>query len=625
MVSSQLILKGPEIHNIHLQMSVLALIPGGTSSSLPYYPSYRWVTVSASDLDDGDVAATQQRLHALCVTHQPSLVISLGDVDLWMQKGVGAMPYSFARLWLHFDNTSALAEPVLTAAFLESHRTSRDHDHPLISVITSTFNSGHRLQRAYQSLLAQTYDYWEWILWDDSPDQTTFEIVQALAAQDMRIQMYKAPQRSGIIGEMKYRSASLASGEWLVELDHDDRIAPKLFEWVRDIARRHPGTKFIYSDHAELHEEQDIPFSYGEHYAYNYGAYMRQHVRSHPDGPLQPHFISRSAWPNPITLQHLVGLPNHVRIWKRAFYEALGRHRTDLPVADDYDLLLKSFLAADPGDWVCIAAPSYYQYRNTGGNNFTFKRNVLIQHLVQQLHLHFYQQLEAKYNALGWSKEIAWPSTGVWEIDLPDINPRMERYFVPEDQDPNAPCISIVLPTYDSAELLKRAIASIVQQTHNNWRLVIVGDGCPSLDSMAIQDLPELFPSHLDRIQWYNLADRHNDDFTTARNYALRMIVKTTWVAYLEPDGAWAPNHLELLVHACGGEQRNFGACAYVDKNDSGARQERAYTNTSDLIHRLSLVEMHGYWKKNPEGSKYAAQELFERWSAEPWNWVGKG
>jgi hypothetical protein len=82
---------------------------------------------------------------------------------------------------------------------------------------------------------------------------------------------------------------------------------------------------------------------------------------------------------------------------------------------------------------------------------------------------------------------------------------------------------------------------------------------------------------------------------------------------------------LELLVHACGGEQRNFGACAYVDKNDSGARQERAYTNTSDLIHRLSLVEMHGYWKKNPEGSKYAAQELFERWSAEPWDWVGKG
>jgi hypothetical protein len=101
-------------------MSRLALISTKKSSSLPYFPSYRWVTVKASDLTDGDLAAIQKRLHKLFVAHQPSLMISLGDVSLWLQKGVGAMPYSFARLWRHFENGSSLAEPALTAAFLGS-------------------------------------------------------------------------------------------------------------------------------------------------------------------------------------------------------------------------------------------------------------------------------------------------------------------------------------------------------------------------------------------------------------------------------------------------------------------------------------------------------------------------
>jgi O-antigen biosynthesis protein len=604
-------------------MSVLALLPDDALAPMPDFPSYQWVIIRASDLHENDPAATQRLLHYSFVVHQPALVISMGDIDSWTRKGVASMPYNFARLWLHFENMSALAEPRLTAAFLESRRTYRDEDHPLISVVTSTYKSGHKLQRAYQSLQSQTYDYWEWVIWDDSPDQDTYAMVQAMAAEDMRIQVYKAPQRSGIIGEMKYRSASLSSGQWLVELDHDDRIAPQLFEWVRNIGRRYPDTKFIYSDHAELFEEGDAPFSYGELYGYNYGAYTRQHIRSHANGPLLPHYISRSAWPNPITLQHLVGLPNHVRIWKRSFYESIGRHRTDLPVADDYDLLIKSFLAANPGEWVCIMAPSYYQYRNSGGNNFTFKRNALIQHLVQQLYSRFYPQLVAKYDTLGWPRDIGWPSAGVWETELPDVQPRMERYFVPEDQDPDHPCISIILPTYQGGQALKQAIDLVVGQTYSNWKLFIIGDGCPELDPFATQELPQLYPNHLHRIVWYNLAERHDDGFVTARNYALRMIVKTEWVAYSEQDdGDWGEKHLEGLIMACSNEKEEYTVCAYVDQKDATTESKWRGGQAGSLLHRRSLLEKHGYWKKGGATTESAAEELFRKWANEPWKVV---
>jgi hypothetical protein len=42
------------------------------------------------------------------------------------------------------------------------------------------------------------------------------------------------------------------------------------------------------------------------------------------------------------TLRHIVGVPNHVRAWRREAYLAIGGHARGLPVADDYDLILRA-------------------------------------------------------------------------------------------------------------------------------------------------------------------------------------------------------------------------------------------------------------------------------------------
>jgi hypothetical protein len=42
------------------------------------------------------------------------------------------------------------------------------------------------------------------------------------------------------------------------------------------------------------------------------------------------------------TLRHIVGVPNHVRAWSRRAYLELGGHARGLPVADDYDLVLRT-------------------------------------------------------------------------------------------------------------------------------------------------------------------------------------------------------------------------------------------------------------------------------------------
>jgi hypothetical protein len=68
----------------------------------------------------------------------------------------------------------------------------------------------------------------------------------------------------------------------------------------------------------------------------------------------------------------------------------------------------------------------------------------------------------------------------------------MEYYFVPEDQDPENPCVSIVVPVIchgDISALVHRVVRSAVRQTHENWKLYLIADGCPELDHVASEEL----------------------------------------------------------------------------------------------------------------------------------------
>jgi len=542
-------------------MNVFLLMSDEIIDPPPEFESYNWVVIHEHELPEDSIVNSQRILHRMFVQTQPVFIISLGDTDVWSKRGVSSMPHSFRRLWRHFDAMALITEATLTASFLDTGRMEpgSDTDTPLISVITSTFRSGNKLMRAYESLIAQTYDNWEWVLWDDSPEQGTYLMLQELAASDMRLRVFKAPQRSGYIGEMKLRASALAWGQWLLELDHDDRLPVELLEWVRDIAVGYPSTKFIYSDGVELEEEGDEPTTYGDYYGYFHGSYYRQHVRSHAHGPLRPQFVSRSAWLNPLTVHHLVGLPNHVRIWNKEFYNEIGGHRRDLNVADDYDLLVRTFLTAQPREIVCITAPGYFQYRNTGGNNFTVKRNALIQHLVKYLHDMYETELATKFFTLGWPAAYPWPATGIWERpDIPDIAPRMEFYYVPEDQEPDHPCIAIVLPTQrlkgdGKDDLLRRIVGKIAQQSYTNWKLYLIGNRDDELDRFALEDLPSSFDGHLDQIYWYNLQRGDDDRGQTAIAYARRMIVKTRWYMVFDPtkEEEWNESYLEGVMNAC--------------------------------------------------------------------------
>jgi glycosyltransferase involved in cell wall biosynthesis len=99
------------------------------------------------------------------------------------------------------------------------------------------------------------------------------------------------------------------------------------------------------------------------------------------------------------------------------------------------------------------------------------------------------------------------------------------------------PKVSIILPTFDRADTIMRAVRSVQTQTFQDWELIIVDDG--STDNTAAL-LVGIDP----RIQ---LIQQENRGFTEARNTGIRAGTGD-YFAFLDSDDEMMPYHLELCV-----------------------------------------------------------------------------
>ena len=313
--------------------------------------------------------------------NKPYAIYTFGNTKIWDYL----FPiFEVRKKWVHLHSLPENLD-IISCVFSGVIEHQYDSHHPLLSVITTTYNSKEKIQRPWTTLRNQTYKNWEWIVWDDSEDTKTYENLLEMQKKDLRMRVYRAPTHSGIIGEMKRLASGVAYGSYIIELDHDDEIHPELFQWILDAAKKHKEADFFYCDSAQLYEKTLKTHSYGDFFGYGYAGHSNIWSEMHNQWIIS----TICAPPNGITLRHLVGMPNHIRVWKTELYDKIGKHNPKLSVSDDYELLVKSYIH---GKWCHIRACGYYQYRNEDGN-FTFIRNSLIQHNVRHIYNHYKPQL----------------------------------------------------------------------------------------------------------------------------------------------------------------------------------------------------------------------------------------
>ena len=343
----------------------------------------------------------------------PHAIVTIGDVA--DNHKLATMNLQVRRRWIHFDEApdpNDLAHRVL-ATFVDVATNDRFPDQPLVSVFTPTYKTGAQIYRPYNSLLDQTYSNWEWVLYDDSPDDETFDLLTKIAESDSRVKLFRSWRPCGVIGEVKRRCTGLASGSILVELDHDDRLTPNCLGDVVTALAAFPDCGFAYSDCAEVFDDGS-PAWYGESYAFGFGSYRREvHDR-------RELLVTNYPSINPKTVRHIVGMPNHVRAWTRAALDKAGGYSPEVHVADDYELLIRTFLTTR---MVHIQRLGYIQMISREGGNTHRRRNAEIQRLVALFQQRYDAQIHARFEELGVD-DFVWTPDGLdWSSPHPDPVP----------------------------------------------------------------------------------------------------------------------------------------------------------------------------------------------------------
>ena len=316
----------------------------------------------------------------------------------------------------------------LTESDRKAMRTKTDEFElkPLISVLMPTYNTPEQwLRKAIDSVRAQTYENWELCIADDaSSDATVRRVLGEFAKLDSRIR-FQVREKNGHIAAASQSALEMAGGEFIALLDHDDELAEHALWSVVDQINKTPDADLLYSDEDKL-------TSYG----------MR----------FNPHF--KSNWnPELFLAQNFIC---HLSVFRTAVVREVGGFRCGFEGAQDWDLAWR-VIDTIPESHICHIPHILYHWRVIEGSTaqstaakpyvLEAQRKVIVEHLERT-------------NVLGAQVEV-----------LHDISHQRVFFPVPDPQ----PLVSIIIPTKDQVDFLKRTIDSIIDRSsYKNFELIVV-------------------------------------------------------------------------------------------------------------------------------------------------------
>jgi len=304
---------------------------------------------------------------------------------------------------------------------------------PLVSVLMPVFNIDAKwLTQAIDSVRHQIYPHWELCLVDDaSTDPHVAPLLASFASSDPRIKLKSLRTNEGISGASNH-ALSLASGEFIGLLDHDDRLAPEaLYEVVKRL-NTDPTIDFLYTDHDlyDINGDRRSPFFKPDW---------------SPDLLLSMNYIT------------------HFCLYRRELVERVGGFRKGLEGSQDYDLILRVTECARRVEHIATPLYSWGQAPNSVALDPKAK---------PYAHEAGRRALEETLTRRGIGGEVVDGYGSPYRY-------RVKRKIMGE------PLVSIIIPTRDNWRLLRRCIDSLEAETaYRNFEIVIVDNQSQNADTL---------------------------------------------------------------------------------------------------------------------------------------------
>ena len=297
---------------------------------------------------------------------------------------------------------------------------------PLISVILPTYNTPlHYLKACIDSVLNQSYPFWELCIADDASSQSELiQLLQGYAAKYPQIKLVLHSENSHISATSN-SALSLAKGEFVAMLDHDDLLAPHALLAVAEKIAHNSTVRLLYSD-------EDKIDAYGE--------------RS------RPYF--KPAW-NPELLRGQNYIC-HLCVYQRDLLNQLGGFKKGLEGAQDWDLALRATEQLQPNQIEHIPDILYHWRAISGSTALAVsEKNYILSASKKALENHLQR--------VGLNATISPTKGSHWRIKLQ----------LPK----NPPLVSLLIPTHNGIEILKPCIESILKKTdYPDYEIIIINN-----------------------------------------------------------------------------------------------------------------------------------------------------
>jgi glycosyltransferase involved in cell wall biosynthesis len=103
----------------------------------------------------------------------------------------------------------------------------------------------------------------------------------------------------------------------------------------------------------------------------------------------------------------------------------------------------------------------------------------------------------------------------------------------------STPLVSVVIPTYNHAHFLARALQSVLDQTYPNWEVIVVDNHSQDNTAEVIQGFED---SRITVLKIHN-----HGVIAASRNMGMRT-ARGEWIAFLDSDDLWYPDKLETVM-----------------------------------------------------------------------------
>ena len=211
---------------------------------------------------------------------------------------------------------------------------------PLISITVPVYRTNPiHLKEMLASVFGQSYSHWELCIADDNSCDPELSIILEAASTDSRVRL-SVRDTNGNISEATNTALSLASGEWVCLVDHDDLLNENALYEIAVELNTYPEADIIYTDCDSI-DDAGLRFNPFFKPDWNYDLMLGQNI------------------------------VNHLSVFRRSLVQRVGGMRVGFEGSQDYDLALRVADETEADKIRHIPAILYHWRRSTSRASFS--------------------------------------------------------------------------------------------------------------------------------------------------------------------------------------------------------------------------------------------------------------